>query len=103
MQKFLLTVLLILFCGGIVSCVGPQPNDDYLFAWTAMEAAKKSQAPKYAAGLWGKAEEYYEQALIDYREREYTNATENFRRARTFAEKAENYTALKKAQTGAVD
>jgi len=59
-----------------------------------------AQAPKYAPGFFSQAEEYYRQALADYEDRRYQNAQDNFSRAKQFAEKAENYTVLKKANSG---
>lgn len=87
----------------LVSCVGPQPNDEYVIAWAALKAAQKSNAPKFAAGYWSQAKEYYDQAIMDYNERDYAGAKTNFKRAIDFAEKSENHTLLKKAETGAVD
>lgn len=86
-----------------MSCVGPQPNDDYVYAWAALRSARGVQAPKHAAGYWSKAQEYYDQALVDYADRDYASAQANFKRAKEFAEKSENYTTLKKAEMGTVD
>ncbi len=86
-----------LICFG---CVGMPPIEDYTLAYTSIEAARQSQAPRFSPGFFSQAEEYYRQALADYEDRRYNNAQSNFQRARTFAEKAENYTVLKKAESG---
>lgn len=89
-----------LFFIGIPGCVGAPPNKDYSIATVAIETARDVNAPKHSPGLFRQAEEYYRQALADYEERRYESAKVNFLRARQFAEKAENYSVLKKAETG---
>jgi len=83
-----------------MACVGPAPLEDYSLAKTAVDSARNAQAGRFAPGFLGQAEERYRQGLADYEERRYKEARENFLRARLLAEKAENFTALKKAETG---
>lgn len=85
---------------GALGCVGAPPNDDYAIANVALGSAREINAPKYAPGLFRQAEEYYRQALADYEERRYASARANFLRARKFAEKAENYSAIKRSEAG---
>ncbi|MCB0349593.1 MAG: DUF4398 domain-containing protein [Bdellovibrionales bacterium] len=82
------------------ACVGPAPLEDYTLAYTSLEAARAARASKFAPGYLNQAEDYYRQALVDFEDRRYKEARDNFTRARKFAEKAENYTVLKKAETG---
>jgi hypothetical protein len=91
---------LTILVGTLVGCVGPAPIEDYTLASTALNAARSSKASRFAPGFLGQAEEFYRQAQLDYEDRRYDEARENFVRARQFAEKAENYTVLKKAETG---
>lgn len=82
------------------ACVGPAPVEDYALAWAAIQAAKKAEAQKVAPGYYAKAEELYRQALAEYEQRKYNDAQETFRRARQFAERAENYSVIKKVESG---
>lgn len=91
-----LAIILVTLAG----CVGPAPIEDYTLASTALNAARASKAARFAPGFLSQAEDYYRQAQLDYEERRYDQARENFTRARQFAEKSENYTVLKKAETG---
>lgn len=89
-------VNLCFFCG----CVGPAPLEDYNLAFVSLESAKSVQAPRFAPGYFNQAEESYRQALIAYEARHYKEARAKFLQAKQFAEKAENYTVLKKAEMG---
>lgn len=92
----ILTLVLL----GLNACVGAPPQDDYLLAHTALNFAKAANAAKYAPGLLAYAERDYQQALKDYQDRNYEMAKNNFTRARQFAEKAEGYSVVKRAQLG---
>lgn len=86
---------------GLVSCVTvPAPIEDYTLADTAIKAAKAVQAVRYSPGYWHQAEEFYRQAKILYREREYEQARELFLKARMAAEKAENSARLLRQKNG---
>lgn len=96
-------LFLLILVGALCNCVGPAPIDDYNYAYTALESSRAVKAAKFAPGYFNQAEDFYRKALADYEDRRYEQAKANFKRAREFAEKAENYTVLKKAQTGEVD
>ncbi len=81
-------------------CVGPAPKSDMSLATVALESAREAQAAKYAPGLFRQAEEHYQMGLTEYEEKRYAQARESFLRAKQYAEKAENYTVLKKAERG---
>ncbi|OFZ17840.1 MAG: hypothetical protein A2Z20_05670 [Bdellovibrionales bacterium RBG_16_40_8] len=83
-----------------LACVGPAPKEDSVLAYASIEAAKAAQAQRFAPGFYAQAEEHYRQAFVDYEERRYREAREHFIQSRQFAEKAENYTILKRAETG---
>lgn len=100
LKRLIVLVIIGLFNLNLIGCVGPAPLDDYTLAYASLEAARTARAGKFAPGYLNQAEEYYRQAVVDYDERQYKEAKENFLRARQFAEKAENYTVLKKAETG---
>jgi len=84
----------------LVACVGKPPNEDYTLAHTAMEAAKAAQAQQVAPGYFSRADELYHRAVSEYEDRHYTRAKDDFISAREYAEKAENYSMLKRAETG---
>src|SRR4051812_37264516 len=95
-----LKVILVLILFGLAGCAGTPPIDDYNLAYTSIESAKATQASRFAPGLYNQAEDYYRQALIDYEDGSYSSAKNNFVLCRQFAEKAENFSVLKKAESG---
>ena len=82
------------------ACVGPAPVKDYNLAHTALAAAKKAKASRHAPGYWSRAQKAYRLAVKQYKDREYEKAKASFKKARLFAERAENFTALKKMREG---
>ena len=82
------------------ACVGPAPIKDYNLAFAALSAAKNAEAPRHAPGYWSRAQKAYRSAVKQYKDREYEKALASFRQARLFAERAENFTALKKMREG---
>jgi hypothetical protein len=83
-----------------VSCAGPKPLLDYTLARTAMNSARDVGAPSFAPGYWAKAEESFQKGEAAFRYNENFEAEELFRRARAYAERAENSTRLKKFKSG---
>lgn len=100
MFKFVLASLFFVFALGCVTI--PAPNEEYVLAKTALEAAKAVQAARYSPGFWHQAEEYYRQAKILYSEREYEEAKYLFLSAKNSAEKAENSARLLRQKNGDV-
>lgn len=87
----------------LASCVTTQaPIEEYTLAEAAVKAAKSVQAVRFSAGYWHQAEEFYRQARILYREREYEQAKDLFIQARIAAEKAENSARLLRQKSGDV-
>ncbi|MBC7741101.1 MAG: DUF4398 domain-containing protein [Bdellovibrionaceae bacterium] len=85
----------------LAGCVTTQaPLEEYTLADAAIKAAKSVQAVRYSAGYWHQAEEFYRQARILYREREYEQAKDLFIQARQAAEKAENSARLLRQKSG---
>lgn len=82
------------------ACVGNPPVMEYNYANTALESAKRSGAAQYSPGYWHKAETEYRRAQALYKLKEYKSAFASFGRTVKYAEKAENYTRLKKFQSG---
>ncbi|MCB0415318.1 MAG: DUF4398 domain-containing protein [Bdellovibrionales bacterium] len=85
---------------GSTSCVGPAPVEEYNLARTALQAARAAESNRYASGFLHEAERLYRLAQHQYDNRDYENAESNFIKARSFAEKAENVTRLKKFKSG---
>ncbi len=85
---------------GLVGCAGRAPYEDYTLAHTALESARAAQAPRVSPGYYSRADEFYHRGVTHFDERHFNAAKEDFDQARFFAEQAENYTVLKKAETG---
>lgn len=98
MIKWLLFVGTIFFLSACAT--NTPPLEDYVLADTAIKAAKSVQAVRYASNVWHQAEEYYRQARILYKEREYVEAKELFILARKTAEKAENTARVIRQKNG---
>ncbi len=84
----------------MAACAGRQPREEYTLANTAISAARTAQAPRYAPGLFSSAEDAYRKGVRAYDEGHYESAQRYFDHARHFAEQSENFTVLKKAETG---
>ena len=88
--------------GAVAGCAAPLPIEDYTYARTAMDAARKVESGRYASGYWYKAEENYRKGQKAFKEFDSSNAKKYFQLARQYAERAENATRLKKFQSGEV-
>lgn len=87
----------------ISSCqTSPQPIQEYSLARAAMDAARVVQAPRHAPSSWQKAEEFFRQARILYREREYAGAKNLFLKARQAAEAAETQARITRFKNGEI-
>lgn len=87
----------------LVACQSaPIPVQEYTLARAAMEAAKSVEAARYSSGNWHQAEEAYRQGELSIQERDYLKATEQFKRARVAAERAENAARLIRQKNGEV-
>lgn len=98
-QIRLITIIAML---AFVSCVGAPPVEDYNIAATAINSARIAGAPRFAAGYLARATDSYKLAQKLYDDRDYDRARTAFHQAKLFAERAENLSALKRAQTGEV-
>jgi len=78
------------------------PMDEYVLARTALESAKSVDAARYSAGFFHKAELAYKKAQQHFEDREYIEATAEFRKSRDAAEKAENSARLIRFKNGEV-
>lgn len=80
----------------------PAPLEEYTLARAAMDAARNVQAPRHSPGYWSQADQAYRQGQEDYRDHSWSQAKEEFIRARSAAEKAENSARLIRQKTGEV-
>ncbi|HMN67780.1 MAG TPA: hypothetical protein PKC28_04500, partial [Bdellovibrionales bacterium] len=64
------------------------------------KAAQEVDSPRFAAGLWNRAEDNYREGQKAFKDSDFRSARDYFVRAAEFAERAENVTRLKKFQTG---
>ena len=93
-----LIVLSYVFLAGCQTT--PAPNDEYMFAKSAIDAAKAVQSVRYSPGYWHQAEESYRQAKILFTNRDYEESRNLFIKARAAAEKAENSARLIRQKNG---
>ncbi len=91
---------LAVILAALAGCAGRPPREDYTLANAALAAARAAQAPRFAPGLFTSAEEAYRKGQRAYDEGHFAAAETAFEKAIHFAEQAENYTVLKKAETG---
>jgi hypothetical protein len=82
------------------SCAPLPPYEEYTLARAAVRAAQDVDSPRFATGLWTKADESYRSAEKAYKDESYAKARALFKTSQEFAEHAENVTRLKKFQTG---
>ncbi len=97
LPAFLAAVFPLIFVGCVTVAF---PIEEYNLARTALEAAKVSEAPRFAPGLWYKAEEAYREGQRSYKERRYSDAQLQFIEAKYAAERAENAARLARFQSG---
>ncbi|RYZ61312.1 MAG: DUF4398 domain-containing protein [Proteobacteria bacterium] len=103
-RRFLLYFILPLafVCGFGTGCVTHIPVDEYTMARAAYEAAKDSDAARFAPSLWFNAEQAYREAQKDFRDRHYEQAAIRFVQAQDLSEQAENSARLSRNQSGEV-
>ncbi len=100
LKPFFISLALI-FC--LLSCqTVPAPLEEYTLARAAMDAARNVQAPRHSPGYWNQADQAYRQGQEDYRDHSWSKAKEEFIKARSAAEKAENSARLIRQKTGEV-
>lgn len=89
--------------GFILGCqTTPMPLEEYTIARAAIDAAQSVHASRYSAGYWQQAQEAYRRGQLYYRDRDWSQAREQFIKARVAAEKAENSARLIRQKTGDV-
>lgn len=85
----------------VSACVTPPPPyQEYTTARTAFKAAQDVDSARFASGLWAKAEDNYRKGEKAYRESDFGEAKQFFKRATAFSERAEEATRLKKFESG---
>ncbi len=101
-MKWIHVPFFFVFFLALISCAGVPPKEDYVFAITALENAKKAQVDKLEPKLDYQSKKLYEIALKFYEERNYTKAKEYFIKTRIIAEKAETKARIKKYKNGEI-
>ena len=81
-------------------CVSVLPIDEYAVARAALDAAKESEAPRYAPALWYKAEQAYREGEVLYSDRHFEDALVRFNQARALSEQAENAARVSRFEAG---
>ena len=95
-SRFLLGLLLT---GALAACVSA-PVEEYNFAKAAMDAAKESDAARYATSLYHQASEAYREGETCYQNRDFECARKRFLQAKNLAERAEDAARLATFQSG---
>ena len=90
-MKIFIVVVFLCLC----ACAGRPPFLEYSIAFSAIEAAKKTNSDKNATAEWVKAIRYYRQAEEKFQARDYNTSTFLFNESINWAEKAESTSRLK--------
>lgn len=95
-------VLVILgVCGFSSGCVSPRrPLNEYNLARTALEAAQGVKSEQHAPVYWSRAQRAYRRGEIEFQKGAFDKAKASFKQAKLFAERAENFTAIKVMSEG---
>lgn len=95
-------VILLLFCLGLSACViaPPAPYEEYVLARAAVRSAQEVDSARFSTGLYNRAEESYRNGAKSFKDADFKEAKQFFKRAIEYAERAENATRLKKFQSG---
>ncbi len=84
-------------------CVNKQPpREEFNLARAALEAAKVSEAKRYAPRVYSEARRYMRKAERAYKDRYFEKSTEYFRKSRYYSEKAENISRVMIFKQGAM-
>lgn len=81
-------------------CTQKPPLSEYTLAKTALDAAQSAGSPKFAPGLWYKAEENYRSGENAFRKGDYEEAKNYFDLSVDYSEKAENKARFDKKRLG---
>lgn len=80
----------------------PRPIKEYSIARVALDSARSADAPRHSPGFWHQAEEAYRRGQLAYRNRNWSEALDEFTKAKLAAEKAENSARLIRQKSGEV-
>lgn len=84
----------------MVACASDPPLEEYTLADTALTAARNVKAEKYAPAYWYRAQTSFDSAQVLFRAKDYDDAADEFRKAREYAEQAENAAKLNQLRSG---
>lgn len=97
MFKTFTKIIFIIFFLGACGLAATRPKLEMKMAQVAFIAAKKSNAGKFAPGLFRKAEFYYLKAKSSYRRKFFNKAKQYASLSKKFSEKAEYVSKRKEA------
>ncbi len=86
----------------IVSCAGAPPKGSYVLAQTALTAAERSQAQKYASDYFYQAQKLFVLGEKHFKEKKFKKAESFFFRSRKHSERAEERARLKLNEKGEI-
>jgi hypothetical protein len=94
-------IFLCLLFFTLTGCVNKQPpREEFNLARAALNAAKLSEAKRYAPKVYSQAKRYMRKAERAYEERYFDKSTDLFRKSRYYSEKAENISRVKMFDKG---
>lgn len=76
------------------------PIAEYNLARSALQAAKDSEAKRYAPRVYSQARRYMKKARKAYKDRNFDKSTGYFKKSRYYAEKAENISRVRMFKQG---
>ena len=96
-KSFHLLLIVLLFS---VSCASTISFREYAFAEAALAASRLVDAQKLSPHSYVKAQSYFRQGRLEFKEANYDKARSYFSQAQKLAEKAEMRSYIKRSQSG---
>ncbi|MGI9548987.1 MAG: hypothetical protein ACR2M7_03270 [Bdellovibrionales bacterium] len=93
-------IFVTISCLFLSSCAGIPPVQEYSLAYTALRAAEKFEAGKYAPTPYRKAIYYYRKGKKSFNKRLYIQARDLFEKCLESAEESENLTRWDRYKKG---
>lgn len=93
----ILAVIVFLSC---ISCASTISFKEYAFAEAALLASARLSAQKLSPHSYVKAQSYFRQAQVEFKNAHYDKARSYFNQAQKLAEKAELHSYIKRRQSG---
>ncbi len=97
---FKLLVFIIFVSGFCSSCASTISFKEYAFAEAALTASTRLDAQKLSSHSYVKAQSYFRQGKVEFKQANYDKARSYFNKAQELAETAELLSYIKRSQAG---